>query len=196
MKWFLSVCALVAGIGVAVASCGPKEDFCPTTNPTSTVFFKSIIALKAGNAIVLSPHPRARQCTCATAALVTEAAIEAGAPADLVQCITTSTLDATQALMKHPRTSVILATGGAGMVRAAYSSGKPAFGVGPGNVPILIDTSADLAQAVARVVSGLLAGIILVDWLAVAPGCPVTLEVVFIILFAATLALQRFIPAT
>ncbi len=133
---------------------GVVAAICPTTNPTSTVFFKSIIALKAGNAIVLSPHPRARQCTCTSAALVAEAVAEAGAPADIVQCITTSTLDATQALMKHPRTSVILATGGAGMVRAAYSSGKPAFGVGPGNVPILIDTSADLPQAVARVVSG------------------------------------------
>jgi len=133
---------------------GVVAAICPTTNPTSTVFFKSIIALKAGNAIVLSPHPRARQCTCASAALVAEAAREAGAPADIVQCITTSTLDATQALMKHPRTGVILATGGAGMVRAAYSSGKPAFGVGPGNVPVLIDTSADLAQAVARVVTG------------------------------------------
>ncbi|WP_321472338.1 aldehyde dehydrogenase family protein [uncultured Paludibaculum sp.] len=127
---------------------------CPTTNPTSTVFFKTIIALKAGNAIVLSPHPRAKECTCAAAALLAEAAEEAGAPAGIVQCASNSTLEGTQALMKHPKTGVILATGGSGMVRAAYSSGKPAFGVGPGNVPVLIDTSANLAQAVARVVSG------------------------------------------
>jgi acetaldehyde dehydrogenase (acetylating) len=127
---------------------------CPTTNPTSTVIYKTIIALKSGNAIVLSPHPRARQCTCETAALMAAAATAAGAPEGLIQCVTSSTLESTSALMKHPRTGVILATGGSGMVRAAYSSGKPAFGVGPGNVPVLVDASADIPAAVERIVSG------------------------------------------
>jgi acetaldehyde dehydrogenase (acetylating) len=133
---------------------GVVAAICPTTNPTSTVIFKTIISLKAGNAVVHSPHPRARQCTCATAALLSEAAVAAGAPADLIQCLTQSTLDATQALMRHPKTGVILATGGSGMVRAAYSSGKPAFGVGPGNVPVLLDSSADLPAAVGMLVAG------------------------------------------
>ena len=126
----------------------------PTTNPTSTAIYKILIALKAGNAIVLSPHPRARRCTCETAALLARAAEEAGAPEGTVQCATTATLESTQELMRHKRTSVILSTGGSGIVRAAYSSGKPAFGVGPGNVPVLVDTSADIPEAVARVVAG------------------------------------------
>jgi acetaldehyde dehydrogenase (acetylating) len=126
----------------------------PTTNPTSTAIYKTLISLKAGNAIVISPHPRARSCTCSTAAILYEAAIEAGAPEDIVQCIENATMEATNALMKHPRTSVILSTGGAGMVKAAYSSGKPAYGVGPGNVPALVDTSADLEESIAKVVAG------------------------------------------
>jgi acetaldehyde dehydrogenase (acetylating) len=126
----------------------------PTTNPTSTAIYKSIIALKSGNAVVLSPHPRARNCTCTTAALLAEAAREAGAPEGIIQCIQNPALEATQALMKHPRTAVILATGGSGMVRAAYSSGRPAYGVGPGNVPVLIDASADIGDAVEKVVEG------------------------------------------
>jgi len=133
---------------------GVVAAICPTTNPTSTTIFKTIIALKSGNAVVLSPHPRAKQCTCTTAALLGEAAVQAGAPEGIVQCVTNSTLEGTQALMKHPRTGVILATGGSGMVRAAYSSGKPAFGVGPGNVPVFIDTSADVGAAVQRVIDG------------------------------------------
>jgi acetaldehyde dehydrogenase (acetylating) len=126
----------------------------PTTNPTSTAIYKILIALKAGNAILLSPHPRARRCTCETASLLAKAAEEAGAPEGTVQCATTATLESTQELMRHKRTSVILSTGGSGIVRAAYSSGKPAFGVGPGNVPVLVDTSADIPEAVARVVAG------------------------------------------
>ena len=126
----------------------------PTTNPTSTAIYKTLIALKSGNAIVLSPHPRAKACTCETAAVLQQAALEAGAPAGLVQCVTNSTLEGTNALMKHPRTGVILSTGGSGIVRAAYSSGKPAFGVGPGNVPALIDKSADIDAAVGKVVEG------------------------------------------
>ena len=126
----------------------------PTTNPTSTAIYKILISLKAGNAIVLSPHPRAHQCTCYTAAILHQAAVEAGAPEGIIQCVDNATLEATNALMRHERTGVILATGGAGVVKAAYSSGKPAFGVGPGNVPVLIDTSADLEEAVGKVVAG------------------------------------------
>jgi acetaldehyde dehydrogenase (acetylating) len=118
------------------------------------VIYKTLISLKAGNAIVISPHPRAKVCSCETAAVLQQAAIEAGAPEGLVQCIFNSTIEATNTLMKHPRTGVILSTGGGGIVRAAYSSGKPAFGVGPGNVPVLIDKSADIEEAVGKVVEG------------------------------------------
>jgi len=126
----------------------------PTTNPTSTAIYKTLISLKAGNAIVLSPHPRAKACTCETATILQQAALRAGAPEGLVECVFNATIDGTSALMKHPRTGVILSTGGSGIVRAAYSSGKPAFGVGPGNVPVLIDKSADVAEAVGKVVEG------------------------------------------
>jgi acetaldehyde dehydrogenase (acetylating) len=138
-------------IGVPV---GVVAAILPTTNPTSTAIYKTLISLKAGNAIVLSPHPRAHRCTCYTAGLLYQAAIEAGAPEDIIQCIDTATLEATNALMRHERVGVIIATGGASMVAAAYSSGKPAFGVGPGNVPVLIDTSADVDDAVDKVVIG------------------------------------------
>lgn len=126
----------------------------PTTNPTSTAIYKTLISLKAGNAIVLAPHPRAKRCTCETAALLYNAAVEAGAPEGIIQCLNNSTMEATNELMRHKRTGVILSTGGAGIVRAAYSSGKPAFGVGPGNVPVLLDTSAALPEAVAKIVEG------------------------------------------
>ncbi|HSB16032.1 MAG TPA: aldehyde dehydrogenase family protein [Bryobacteraceae bacterium] len=126
----------------------------PTTNPTSTAIFKILISLKAGNGIVISPHPRALRSTCETAEVLYRAAVEAGAPEDIVQCLGKPTLEGTQALMKHERTAVILATGGSGMVRAAYSSGKPAFGVGPGNVAVLVDPSADIPDAVERIVAG------------------------------------------
>jgi acetaldehyde dehydrogenase (acetylating) len=126
----------------------------PTTNPTSTVIFKTLISLKAGNAIVLSPHPRAKKCSCHTAELMAASAREVGAPDGLIQCLTNVTQESTQALMKHRRTGIILATGGHGLVKAAYSSGKPAFGVGPGNVPVLLEQSADVAEAVAKVVEG------------------------------------------
>lgn len=126
----------------------------PTTNPTSTVFYKTIIALKSGNAIVLSPHPRAKTCTCAAAAVMADAAIQAGAPDGIVQCINNSSIEGTNALMRHPKTGVILSTGGAGIVKAAYSSGKPAFGVGPGNVPVYLDKSYDVSAAVAAVIQG------------------------------------------
>lgn len=126
----------------------------PTTNPTSTVIYKSIISVKAGNAVVISPHPRAKRCTCATADIVYQAALAAGAPEDLIVCINNPTIEATNALMRHEKTGVILATGGSGIVKAAYSSGNPAFGVGPGNVPVLLDESADLPEAIRKVVEG------------------------------------------
>ena len=126
----------------------------PTTNPTSTAIYKVLISLKAGNGIVLSPHPRAKKCTCETAAILADAAVRAGAPDGIIQCIESATLEATSELMRHKRTAAILSTGGAGIVKAAYSSGKPAFGVGPGNVPVLIEKTADIADAVAKVVSG------------------------------------------
>src|SRR5205823_9820219 len=95
-----------------------------------------------------------QKCTCETAAILYRAAVEAGAPEDIIQCIENATLDATNALMRHERTGVILSTGGSGIVKAAYSSGKPAFGVGPGNVPVLVDTSADLNDAIPKIVEG------------------------------------------
>jgi acyl-CoA reductase-like NAD-dependent aldehyde dehydrogenase len=126
----------------------------PTTNPTSTAIYKALISVKAGNAVVLSPHPRAFRCTCSTIDILARAAASAGAPDGLIQCVQTATMDGTTALMKHALTAVILATGGSAMVKAAYSSGKPAYGVGPGNVPVLIDASADIDDAVAKVVAG------------------------------------------
>src|SRR5215471_10028179 len=137
------------GVGMGVVAA-----ILPTTNPTSTAIYKSLISLKAGNAIVISPHPNAKRCTCETADLLYRAAVEAGAPEDIIQCVFNATIEGTNALMKHERTGVILSTGGAGIVRAAYSSGKPAFGVGPGNVPVLIDTSADLDDAIPKIVTG------------------------------------------
>ncbi len=126
----------------------------PTTNPTSTVFYKTLIALKARNAIVISPHPRARRCTCDAAAVLAKAAVEAGAPEGIVQCVNEATIEGTNELMRHKRTSLILSTGGPGIVRAAYASGKPALGVGPGNVPVLIDSTANVDDALRMVVDG------------------------------------------
>ncbi|PYT32643.1 MAG: acetaldehyde dehydrogenase [Acidobacteria bacterium] len=141
----------VVEIGVPV---GVVAAILPTTNPTSTAIFKILISLKAGNAIVLSPHPNARRCTCETTEVLYRAALEAGAPEDIIGCVTSPTLEATHALMRHERTGVILSTGGHGIVKAAYSSGKPAFGVGPGNVPVLIERSADIPDAVQKVIEG------------------------------------------
>jgi acetaldehyde dehydrogenase (acetylating) len=123
----------------------------PSTNPTSTTIFKSLIAVKARNAIVFSPHPSAAKCTAEAARIMQEAAERAGAPKGLISCITKPTLPATNELMKHKLTDVILATGGPGMVKAAYSSGKPAYGVGPGNVPIYIHESADIPTTVQKI---------------------------------------------
>ena len=120
----------------------------PSTNPTSTAIFKVLIAIKSRNAIVLSPHPSAARCINETVRVMREAGIKEGLPADAVVCMTTATIEGTEALMKHKQTAVILATGGIGLVRAAYSSGKPAFGVGPGNVPVFIERTADVPKAV------------------------------------------------
>jgi acetaldehyde dehydrogenase (acetylating) len=120
----------------------------PSTNPTSTAIFKILIAIKSRNAIVMSPHPSAARCINETAKAMREAGVKAGLPADAIGCMTTATIEGTEALMKHKQTAVILATGGIGLVRAAYSSGKPAFGVGPGNVPVFIERSADVPKAV------------------------------------------------
>jgi len=122
----------------------------PTTNPTSTAIFKTLIALKTRNGIIISPHPRAKSCTIAAAKLILEAAVEAGAPADIIGWIDVPTLELTNYVMK--KADCILATGGPGMVRAAYSSGKPAIGVGAGNVPAVIDDSADVLLAVNSII--------------------------------------------
>ena len=126
----------------------------PSTNPTSTAIYKLLIAIKARCAIVLSPHPAAINCISKTAELLNGAALEAGAPKGAINWMTTVTLDATQALMKHRDVAVILATGGMGLVRAAYSAGKPAYGVGPGNAPAYIERSADVRKAVRDIVTG------------------------------------------
>ena len=119
----------------------------PSTNPTSTVMFKILIAIKALNAIVLAPHPATKDCCYETTKLMADAAVAAGAPPGLVACMRAVSLPGTNALMEHKYTSVILATGGTPMVRAAHSKGKPAYGVGPGNVPVYVDRSADLKRA-------------------------------------------------
>lgn len=123
----------------------------PTTNPTSTAIFKALICLKTRNGIVFSPHPRARKSTCAAARLVLEAAVAAGAPKDIIGWIDEPTVELSSKLMGHPSINLILATGGPGMVRAAYSSGKPAIGVGAGNTPAVIDETADIKRAVASI---------------------------------------------
>lgn len=122
----------------------------PTTNPTSTAIFKTLIALKTRNAIILSPHPRAKLCTIAAAKIVLDAAVAAGAPKGIIGWIDTPSLELTNEVMKNSDT--ILATGGPGMVKSAYSSGKPALGVGAGNTPVIIDDTADIKQAVSSII--------------------------------------------
>jgi len=124
----------------------------PVTNPTSTAIFKILIALKTRNSILLSPHPRAVRCIGETARIAAEAATRAGAPRDVVLCLERPTLQGTEAAMRARETALILATGGPGLVKAAYSSGKPAIGVGPGNAPAYIERTADVAQAVEAIV--------------------------------------------
>ncbi|HPA64040.1 MAG TPA: bifunctional acetaldehyde-CoA/alcohol dehydrogenase [Spirochaetota bacterium] len=120
----------------------------PTTNPTSTAIFKALLALKTRNAIIFSPHPRAKKCTAEAARIVLNAAVEAGAPENIVAWIDEPTVELSQHLMKHKDIALILATGGPGMVKAAYSSGNPAIGVGAGNTPAVIDETAHIKMAV------------------------------------------------
>ena len=123
----------------------------PSTNPTSTVIYKAMIALKGGNAIVFSPHPGAKKCILETVEIISRAACEAGCPKGAVSAISVPTMEATQALMKSEHTALILATGGGAMVKSAYSSGTPAIGVGAGNGPAFIDKSADIKKAVKQI---------------------------------------------
>src|SRR5713226_5514272 len=126
----------------------------PTTNPTSTAIYKILIAIKARCPVVISPHPSAVRCISRVAEIMSEAARRAGAPDGSISCMTTVTLEGTQELMKAREVAVILATGGMGLVRAAYSAGKPAYGVGPGNAPAFIERTANVKKAVHDVVTG------------------------------------------
>ncbi len=139
------------GIKIVAEPLGILAGIIPTTNPTSTAIFKSLIALKTRNAIVFSPHPRATKSTIAAAKVVLDAAVEAGAPKDIIGWIDTPSMELSDALLHHPNINCILATGGPGMVKAAYSSGKPALGVGPGNVSAVIDETADIKMAVSSI---------------------------------------------
>ncbi|HET7291490.1 MAG TPA: aldehyde dehydrogenase family protein [Vicinamibacteria bacterium] len=126
----------------------------PSTNPTSTAINKALISVKARNAVVMSPHPAARRCILETEQVLARAAKDAGLPEDAIACLTEVSLAGTQELMRCRDTGVILATGGIGLVRAAYSSGKPAYGVGPGNVPAYVERTADVPKAVRDVING------------------------------------------
>jgi acyl-CoA reductase-like NAD-dependent aldehyde dehydrogenase len=125
----------------------------PTTNPTSTVEFKSLIALKSRNVLIFAFHPRAQKCSTEAAKIMLEAAVSAGAPADCIQWIEEPSIEATNLLMKHPGVNLVLATGGGAMVKSAYSSGHPAIGVGPGNTPVFISKTAKLSVAVNNVIA-------------------------------------------
>ena len=157
-KYFrgLKTVGVVADNGSVVEIASPRgvvAAIIPSTNPTSTAIFKIIIAIKSRNAIVLSPHPSAARCIAETTRVMCDAAIKEGLPVDAIHCLTHPTIEGTEALMKHKKTAVILATGGIGLVRAAYSSGKPAFGVGPGNVPVFIERSANVEKAVSDILT-------------------------------------------
>ena len=139
------------GTKIVAEPLGVLAGIIPTTNPTSTAIFKSLIALKTRNAIIFSPHPRATKSTIAAAKLVLDAAVKAGAPKDIIGWIDVPSIELSSALMKHPKIDCILATGGPGMVKAAYSSGNPALGVGPGNTSAVIDETADIKMAVSSI---------------------------------------------
>jgi len=128
----------------------------PVTNPTSTALFKSLAAVKSGNAVVHAPHLRAARCTLRAAEVMAEAAVAAGAPEGLISCLENPTLPATRELMSRPEIALVLATGGPGMVRAAYSSGKPTIAVGAGNVPAYVGASVpDVAEAAEMIVTSI-----------------------------------------
>ncbi|MDR3079260.1 MAG: bifunctional acetaldehyde-CoA/alcohol dehydrogenase [Rickettsiales bacterium] len=142
----------VHGIRKIACPVGVIAGIVPTTNPTSTAIFKGLIALKTRNGIVVSPHPRAKRCTVETLRLMLELAVEAGAPKDIIGWIDEPTIELSSALMSHRNIDLILATGGPAMVKAAYSSGTPALGVGAGNTPAVIDETADLEMAVSSII--------------------------------------------
>ena len=141
----------VKGLKYVAEPVGVVAGITPVTNPTSTAIFKSLICLKTRNPIIFAFHPNAQNCSAAAAKVIYDAAVEAGAPENCIQWIEKPSMDATSALMNHPGVSTILATGGNAMVKAAYSCGKPALGVGAGNVPAYIETTADIKQAVSDV---------------------------------------------
>ncbi len=141
------------GIVEVATPVGVIAGIIPTTNPTSTALGKAMIAVKGRNAIVISPHPRSKRCIGETVEVLRRAIERAGGPPDLVLSLSNPTIESTSALMKHKHVAMILATGGSGLVNAAYSSGKPAYGVGPGNVPCYIDRSADIALAARAIVT-------------------------------------------
>ena len=141
----------INGTKIVAEPLGVLAGIVPTTNPTSTAIFKSLIALKTRNGIIFSPHPRAKKCTIEAAKIVLEAAVKAGAPEDIIGWIDVPSIELSSVLMKHPNIDCILATGGPGMVKAAYSSGNPALGVGPGNTSAVIDETADIKMAVSSI---------------------------------------------
>lgn len=138
----------VIDIGTGV---GVVAGIVPSTNPTSTVIFKTLISVKAGNSIVFSPHPSANECILRTVEILREAAYKEGLPEGAIGCIKTPTLNGTKELMQNSKTALILATGGPGLVKSAYTSGRPAIGVGAGNGPAFIDKSADISTAIKRI---------------------------------------------
>ena len=140
------------GTKIVAEPLGVIAGIIPTTNPTSTAIFKSLIALKTRNAIIFSPHPRATKSTIEAAKVVLEAAVKAGAPEDIIGWIDVPSVELSGQLMQHPDIACILATGGPGMVKAAYSSGNPALGVGPGNTSAVIDETADIKMAVSSII--------------------------------------------
>lgn len=140
-----------SGIVEIAQPIGPIFALIPVTNPTSTVLFKILIAMKTRNPIIIGPHPKALKCSTEAARICYEAALKEDAPEDCVQWLDHASMDETHALMSHKALSLILATGGAGLVHAAYSSGTPAIGVGPGNVPVFIERSADIPFAVEQI---------------------------------------------
>lgn len=141
----------VSGYREVAAPIGIIAGIIPTTNPTSTAIFKALLSLKTRNGIIFAPHPRAWRSTRAAARIIMEAAREAGAPDGIIACVEEPTPALTQYLMRHPGVNLILATGGPGMVQSAYSSGKPAIGVGAGNTPVLIDATANIKMAVSSI---------------------------------------------
>ena len=153
----LKTCDVIAedtarGVTEIASPVGLIAGVTPSTNPTSTIIYKALISLKARNAVVFSPHPAAVRCSVEAVRVLAEAAEGAGAPEGVVTCLSEPTPEAAREIMAHPDVDLILATGGMAMVRAAYSSGKPAYGVGPGNVPAYIDRSADVTGAVSDIV--------------------------------------------